>query len=257
MLDAERRQRIVALVERDNGATVGQLSKQFGVSDATVRRDLLHLSQRGLIERAHGGAAPRRGRHLHGLPEPPLLKRALVETEAKRRIAAAAAATVVDGETIIVAGGTTTAEMAGHLAERRRLTVLTNALNIALLLAPHPGLTVIVLGGAVRQTELTMHGSLAEDALVNLRAAKLFYGTPALHAGHGLSVHNLAEAQTDRALMAAAEQVVVLADHTKFGQITTMRVAPIARVHRVITDLQAPAEEVAILREHGVIVDLV
>lgn len=257
MLDTERRQQIVAHVEQSSGVTVGQLSARFGVSEATVRRDLLYLSRRGLIERAHGGAVPRRVRHVQGLPEPPLLKRSSLQAKAKQRIGEAAAAHAAAGDTIIIAGGTTTAEMCAHLADRQGLTVLTNALNVAMLLVPHQGVTVIVLGGILRHSELTMVGALPEDALENLRAAKLFIGIPALHVDYGLSSDNLVEASTDRALVAAAGEVIVLADHTKFGKMATVRVAPVSRVRRVITDAQAPSADVATLRTQHVLVDLV
>ena len=257
MLDAERRHQIVALVEQGNGVTVAELRDRFGVSEATVRRDLAQLSKRGLIERAHGGAAPRRARRPQALAEPPLLKRAALQQEAKRRIGRAAASYVEDGDTIIVSGGTTTAEMVPHLVERRGLTVITNALNVAMLLAPHHNVTVVVPGGQLRHSELTLVGSLTEEALENLRATKMFMGIPAIHVDYGFSADNVAEVSSDRALLAAAQEVTVLADHTKFGRAATVRVAPVRRARRVITDSEAPVADLAALREQQVLVDVV
>lgn len=148
MLGAGRRQEIVEIVEQNNGATVAELSKLFGVSRATVRRDLTRLGHQGLIERAHGGAAPNlRGRAL-GFPEPPMLKRASLQAQEKRWIGRAAAKHVEDGDVAIISGGTTTAQMIPHIAQRQELTIITNALNIASLLASYPNISVIVLGGA-------------------------------------------------------------------------------------------------------------
>ncbi len=257
MLDAERRQQIVTFIEQHNGATVGDLSKRFAVSEATVRRDLMQLSKRGLIERAHGGAAPRRHRHAPGFPEPPLLKRAALQAEEKHRIGLAAAKYVEDGDTVIIAGGTTTPKMIPHLADRRRLTVITNTLNIATQLAAYPNITVIVLGGVLRHSELSMLGLIMEHALDNLRADKLFMGTPAVHVDYGFSADDMAEMESDQALMNIAREIIVLADHTKFGRIATIRVAPVKRVHRVITDRNVAREDVELLRDQGVVVEVV
>lgn len=256
MLDVERRQQIVAYIEERNGATVAQLSARFGVSEATARRDLGTLSRRGLIERAHGGAVPRRQRHDQGFPEPPIVERARVMVEEKRRIGEAAARQVRDGETILIAGGTTTAHLIPFLAERVDLTVITNSLSIAGLLAPHQGIGVIMLGGVLRHSELSLLGALAEDALENLRADTLFMGSPAVHVDYGLSADDMAEAQTDRALIAAARENVVLADRTKFGRVATVRVATIAQVRRIVTDAGIAADHLAALREQGIVVDV-
>ncbi len=256
ILDAERRQQIVALVDESSGLTVAELSARFGVSPATIRRDLLQLSRRGLVERAHGGAA-RRVRGEAGIPEPPLLTRAALNADEKRRIGAAAAAHVRDGETILISSGTTTAQMIPYLADRTRLTVITNALNIVLLLATCPHITVIVLGGVLRHSELTLLGSLAEDALENLRADKLFMGSPAIHIGYGISAENLAESRSDQMLMSSSREVIVLADHSKFGRVATVRVAPIKELGRVITTRGLDLASIASLQEQGLVVELV
>lgn len=256
VLDAERRQQIVAYVDQHQGATVANLSEQFGVSEATIRRDLMQLSKRGLIQRAHGGAIPWRVRHVEGFPEPPILDRAAVLTEEKRRIGRLAARLVEDGDTIMIAGGTTTAHMIPDLAERSRLTVVTNNLNVASLLAPLTHITVIMIGGVLRHSELSLLGALTEDALENLRVEKLFIGSPAIHIDYGLSADDPAEVQTDRALMAAAREIIVLADHTKFDRIRTIRVIPMGRVSRVVTDSGIAAEQVTALEAFNIPVDV-
>lgn len=256
LLDTERRQRVVAHIEAREGATVAELSERFGVSEATARRDIVLLSRQGLVERAHGGAVPRRIRHTPGVAEPPILERASLQAEEKRRIGGAAARHVRDGETIIVNGGTTTEPMIPHLAERRNLTVITNALNIANGLTAYPAITAILLGGVLRHSSFSLLGLLAEEALANLRADTLFMGIPAIHVDHGLSADDMAEAQMDRAIMAAAREVIVLADHTKFGRVATVRVGPLAGVRRIVTDDGAPPPQVAALRERGIAVDL-
>lgn len=256
MLDTGRRQQMVHLIEKNNGATVVELSKWFGVSEATVRRDLLQLSQQGLIERAHGGATPRSQGRYRGFPEPPILKRASLQAEEKKQIGKAASRCVEDGDVIIVSGGTTTAQMVPHLAERRELTIITNALNITSLLARYSNIEVIVLGGVLRHSEFSMLGVLTEDVLRNLRADKLFMGTPAIHVDYGLSADDMTEVQSDRSLLASVRYINVLADHTKFGKIATIRQAPMERVYRVVTDSGVPDEDVVALRDLGVEVEV-
>ncbi len=256
VLDAERRQQMVSFVEDRNGATVAQLSERFGISEATARRDLTQLSRRGLVVRAHGGAIPRRLRHVEGFPEPPIQERASVMANEKRRIGRAAAALVEDGDTILIAGGSTAAAMIPHLAERSRLTVMTNNLNVASLLAAYPRITLILLGGMLRHSELSLLGILPEDALKNLRADKLFIGSSAIHVAYGLSADDMAEVQTDRALVASAREITVVADRTKFGRVRTARVVAMGEVFRVVTDTGTPEEQIQALREQGIVVEV-
>lgn len=251
-LDADRRQQLVAYVDQVQRATVPELSRRFGVSEATIRRDLVQLSRRGLLERAHGGAVPRRFRHGEAFPEPPILDRAALLTEEKRRIGRAAAETVEDGETILITGGTTTAHVVPHLAGRVGLTVITNNLNIANLLAPLPQITVVMIGGVLRHSELSLLGAITEDGLRNLRAQRLFIGSSAIAVDYGLSADDLAEVQTDRAIMAVCRHITVLADHSKFGRVRTVRVIPMERIDCVVTDRGTEAEHLAALRELGV-----
>lgn len=257
MLDVERRQQMVAFVEQNEGATVAELKDRFGVSDATVRRDLIQLSKQGFLERGHGGAVPRRLRRSQGLPELPVLERSSLRVEEKRRIGQAAARHVEDGDVIIVSGGTTTAEMVPYLVGRRDLTVITNALNVASLLAPHQNIKTIVSGGILRHSEMSMLGALMEDAMSNLRADKLFMGSPAVHVDYGFSADDMTEVESDRDIMASAKEITVMADHTKFGKVAMMRVAPVERVRRIITDSGVSGATVAALREQGIEVEAV
>jgi len=256
MLDVERRQRVADFIERHGRATVDELSRHFGVSAATARRDLGQLSRLGVIERAHGGAISKQVRHDHGLSEPPVPRRSALQIEEKRRIGRAAAGRVRDGDVVIISAGTTTAEMVPHLAGRQSVTVLTNALNVAHALTGHREITVVVLGGVLHHDQLSVSGALTEDALKNLRADKLFMGTPALHVDHGLSAADLSEAQGARALLAVANDVFVLCDHTKFGRVATMRIAALESIGCVITDDGTAGADVDALRARDVEVEL-
>jgi DeoR family transcriptional regulator of aga operon len=257
MLDIERRQKMVAFIEQNDGATVGELSRRYSVSEATVRRDLIQLSKDGLVERGHGGAAPRRLRRSQGLPELPVLERAGLRVSEKRAIGRAAARYVEDGDVILINGGTTTAEMVPFLGTVRDVTAITNGLNIASLLAPLTSIKTVITGGVLRNSELSMLGALTEDALHNLRADKLFMSSPAIHVDYGFSADDMLEVESDRNMMASAKEIIILADHTKFGNTAMMRVAPIERVRRIITDSGTSREVVAACEEQGVEVEVV
>jgi DeoR/GlpR family transcriptional regulator of sugar metabolism len=258
MLDVERRQRMLALIEQQSHATVAELSAAFGVSEATTRRDLLHLVRDGLIERAHGGAVAKNViRYDPGVPEPPLFSRAPLQAVEKNLIGQAAAHHVKNGDVLIISAGTTTAAMIPYLSDFQGLTVITDALNIAMALVPYRHITTIILGGVLRHAEAATSGSLMEDVLKDLRADTLFVGTPAIHAEYGLSADDLTSAQTTRALSAAANELIVLCDHTKFGKVAMMRVVPTQRLGLVITDAGTSSSDVTALRAQGVRVEVV
>jgi DeoR/GlpR family transcriptional regulator of sugar metabolism len=252
-LNAERQQLILALINERGRATVEQLSEHFGVSEATIRRDLEKLTDLGTVRRARGGALALPAAD----PEPPIVRRAGDHAEAKQRIGRAAAELVRDGETIFLGSGTTTQEVARHLGGRRGLKVITNALNVANVLAASPEVSTIIVGGLLRNSELSMVGYLAEQALQELRADKVIMGIRALSVEHGLTNELGPETSTDRAIVRAAPELIVVADHSKLGRVANVNVAPISAVHTLVTSEQAPPEIVEELRRLGLRVDCV
>jgi len=226
---------------------VSELSRALGVSLSTVRRDLEALEKMELIRRVHGGAV-----RMDSRDEPPLVYRAAQNADTKRRIGEAAAGLVQDGETVIILDGTTTEAMIPFLASKAGITVITNAINIAYRLSRYPQISCIVLGGWLSHPELSLLGHLTEQAMQDLSAAKLFRGIFGISASHGLTGTYPPEVQTQRFIMGAAQQIIVLADHSKFGQMGPVRLVPIQSVSIVVTDSLAPADEVAALRAHGI-----
>lgn len=250
---AERRQeQLLAYLARHRSAQVSELSGVFGVSMSTVRRDLQEMEERDLVRRVHGGALLITDRA--ALKEPAIVLRTLEHADQKRRIGHAAADLVHDGATIIVTGGTTTEAMVPHLAARTGLTVVTNALNIAQGLTAHRHVDVVVLGGWLRHAESTLLGHLTTQALADLHADQIFYGTFGLDVANGLTGTSIREVQTDRALIAAARELIVLADHSKFAQSGPSRVVPLDAVARVVTDTGAPVSAIEALRAREIAV---
>jgi DeoR/GlpR family transcriptional regulator of sugar metabolism len=247
MLSVERHQQILEQVLSKKSVRVNDLSDFLDVSVATIRRDLSQMEEKGLIQRVHGGAIL-----VEDAEEPPILQRKSKQAEFKRRIGIAAADLVADNETIIITSGTTTEAMVPFLTGKSGLTVITNAVNIANLLTRYPHISVIVLGGWLRHTEFSILGYLTDQALQDLHADKLFHGIFGLDPEFGLTGTDMQEVQTDRKILSAARQLIILADHTKFGVIGQIRLAPVEKVNTIITDDQTPEHFVRALREKGV-----
>jgi DeoR family transcriptional regulator of aga operon len=253
LLKVERQSRINKIVEERGRVTVQELSEFFGVSEATIRRDLEELDGRGWIRRTHGGAL----RLERAVKEPPVLQRFSEQSEEKTRIGKDAASLVREGETIFLGSGTTVLEIAQHLPHDLRLTVITNSLPIANELAGHTNVDMIVIGGMLRQSELSMVGHIAEQAVCEFRADRVFMGMRAIDTSHGFTNDYLPETMTDRAILSVAPQVIVVADHSKFGRVSTVLVAPVTAAHMIITDLATPEEVVSELEGLGIVVRLV
>jgi DeoR/GlpR family transcriptional regulator of sugar metabolism len=248
MVTLQRQHRIVKYIQERKEATVLELSEHFGISVATVRRDLQRLDEEGQVQRVHGGALSA-GR---AAPEPSVLQRMADNAADKRAIGRAAADLVMDGETVFVGSGTTTVEVARSLALRHNLTVVTNALNIANVFAGNPDVTLILLGGLLRHSELSLIGHLTEQSMKELHTDKVLMGMRAVSAHYGLSNDYLPETLTDRAIMGLASEIIVVADHTKLGKVSTVWVAPISSIHTVVTDSGACSEQLDLFRQAGV-----
>lgn len=252
MLAERRQEQLFSYIARHRSAQVSELSSILGVSMSTVRRDLQEMEERDLVRRVHGGALLIADHF--PLQEEEIVQRTLDHAEQKRRIGNVAADLVRNGSTIIITGGTTTEAMIPHLATKTGLTVITNALNIAQGLIAHPAIDVIVLGGWLRHAEATLLGHLTMQALADVRADQIFYGIFGIDVEAGLTGTSIREVQTDRALIAAARELIVLADYSKFSQSGPSRVMPIDAVTTVVTDTGVPSEALQALHTRGITV---
>jgi DeoR family transcriptional regulator, aga operon transcriptional repressor len=247
----ERLGRILELLGRDGTVAVGDLAAELGVSDATVRRDLQALGDQRLLERSHGGAVA------HGTAHELPVRYRTGRSDEKRRIARAAAELVTDGLAIALTGGTTTTEVARVLAGRQGLTVVTNALNIAVELAVRPNLKLIVTGGVARSTSYELVGALADATLRGLYVDLAFVGVDGVDANRGLTTQNEVEAATNRALMDRAKRTVVVADASKLGRVAFAEIAGVERAEQLITNTGADEAQIERLRTAGLAVTLV
>jgi DeoR family transcriptional regulator of aga operon len=159
---------------------------------------------------------------------------------------------VANGESVFIGSGSTTAYVARHLVDREDLTVVTNALNIATELATAAGVTVVVTGGLMRASELSLVGHITEQALREVRVDKVIMGMRAISLEAGMTNDYLPEVMTDRTIIEMAPELVVVADHTKFGTVASAYLAPIERITTLVTDSETDAETLARLQGMGI-----
>jgi DeoR/GlpR family transcriptional regulator of sugar metabolism len=244
----ERQRRILSRLKREGQLSVGEIVRQFSVSAATARRDLESLAAQGKAQRVHGGViaidqAP---------PELPILEREAEQEDEKRRIGEAAARRVADGETIFLGSGTTVLEVARALRGRTGLTVITNSLPVVNMLSGLREVTVICLGGMLRDSELSFIGHITEQALAEVHAARVFIGTRGLSLEHGLTNDYLQETLTDRAILKTGGEVIIVADHTKVNRVATAMLAPLSAIQSFVTDAQADPAFLKLLKKKGI-----
>jgi DeoR family fructose operon transcriptional repressor len=244
---AERQQAIAALARQEGRVEVISLADTLDVTTETIRRDLIALERRGLLVRVHGGAIPvdRLGY------EPAVAVRAAVLTAEKEAIAKRALEEIPDEGSVLLDAGTTTLRIAGLLPVDRELTVVTNSLPHATILATLPNVTLHFVGGRIRPRTLAAVDEAAQAFLQGVFADVAFIGTNGISVRRGLTTPDRSEAAVKRAFIAAARRTVVVADHTKFGTDCFSCFAALSDVDAIITDPGIDARLVAELEQAG------
>jgi DeoR/GlpR family transcriptional regulator of sugar metabolism len=243
------------MVRKRGAVSIVDLSERLEVSEATIRRDLTKLEQKGLLKRTYGGAVARRVSSL----DTPFDVREQHHVAEQRAIALAAANLVRKGETIFLDAGTTIAQLAHALRDRSDLTVITNSERVMNELYDCSGVTVVVTGGELRSLsglpakgDICMVGPIAEEVLRHFRPSKAFLGTVGITLREGMSNTNLPQSQVKRLVTQISEEVILLTDHTKFGHVSYSIVSPVDVLDKVITDHGVSSEDKAALEERGI-----
>jgi DeoR/GlpR family transcriptional regulator of sugar metabolism len=244
VLAAQRRELILEAVRTGRGAGVVELAQSLDVSEMTVRRDLAHLAGERKLTRVRGGAVSQR-------EEPPFAEIAVERLAEKERVGRAAAALVRDGQAVMIDIGTTTLQLARHL-HGRDLTVITSNLAAIEELLPDESIELVVLGGAVRRNYRSLVGVLAEDALRQLHADVSFLGASGIRDDLAVMDTTMVEVPIKRGMIAAARQVVLLADAMKFSMGGVVRICGPDELDVVVTDAGEDEPGVAALRDAGV-----
>jgi DeoR/GlpR family transcriptional regulator of sugar metabolism len=246
-LAAQRQTQILERLRLDGAVRVSGLAGTLGVSPMTIRRDIDELASRGLCRKVHGGAT----RALNAAEEPGFEAKSHTHTPVKQALAQAAADLVEPGQAVAISAGTTTFWLAQRLAQRagpEGLTVVTNSLPAAETLAGGGAAGQTLLTGGTCTPSQALVGPLAEQAIGAMRFDWLFLGVHGMDPDAGFTTPNLAEAATDRAFVAAAAKVAVLADASKWGLTALARIAPISAADRIFTDPSIPAAAAKKLR---------
>jgi len=253
VLNEERRRAILEILEREGRVLVTELSEQFKTSQVTVRKDLEVLHEQRHLHRTHGGALPAR----EGATEDPTLReKEQLHRKEKLHIAAAAARMVNEGQVVILDSGTTTTAIARALRHFKKLTIITNAVNIAAELAGTP-IDVILTGGTLRKNSFSLVGPIAEETLRHLSADLLFLGVDGFDVHYGLSTPNLLESKVNRVMVEVAKRTVVVCDSSKFGRRSLSLIVPTSAVQQVITDHSVSKSDLRALKKAGTEVTLV
>ncbi|HEX3427286.1 MAG TPA: DeoR/GlpR family DNA-binding transcription regulator [Candidatus Limnocylindrales bacterium] len=234
MLARQRQTLILERVRGDGGVRVAELARDLGVSDMTVRRDLEVLHSRGLIEKVHGGATALPGSALF---EPGFAAKSSLQEAEKEAIADAAVGLIVPGTAIGVSAGTTTYALARRLVDIPGLTVVTNSVPVADVLhrAGRSDQTIILTGG-VRTPSDALVGPFAVAALRTVHLDQVFMGVHGMDPRSGYTTPNVLEADTDRALLASARRLIVVADSSKWGVIGISSIARLDEADTLVTD---------------------
>ena len=244
----ERRKKIEEILNDKEVVKVGELMELFDVSIETVRRDLEYLEDQGLLRRVYGGAVLPQPKAL----EPSYASREIKHFEEKNAIGRTAVEYVQDNDVIAIDIGTTTLEFAKALVGKRKVTVLTNSMQIAMVLSEDSNIRVIMLGGEVRSGEFSVSGFLAGNNMKSFNTEKLFLGAGGLSVSKGITDYHMEESNLRRIAIDNTQKVIVLTDHSKIGVAAMNKVCEIDMLDVLITDSQADEQFVHKVQELGV-----
>lgn len=248
MLLNQRREKILELIQEDGQAKVANLSRLFKVTEVTIRQDLERLEKDGLIVREHGGAylknanANVRNLTLQNQDHP----------EEKVMIARKAVEFIHAGDTIILDSGSTTTEIAKLLVGYSNLTVITNALNIAIILGAELGINIVVTGGEFKAPTLSLTGQKAADFFQNLHVDKLFLATAGIALKSGLTYPGISDICVKRAMIESANEIYLVADSSKIGKSAFASLGALSLIDYLITDSSVKEEDIEWLKNHDV-----
>jgi DeoR family transcriptional regulator of aga operon len=252
---ADRYELILQELLRDGEVLVETLARELHVSSATIRRDLSELERQGLLRRNHGGAAPvapmlyEAFRHVSSFQE-----QGQICAAEKRRIGLMAAGLITDGSIIAIGAGTTTTQVARSIRHRKGITVLTNAVNIAMELSHLPDIKVCMTGGFLSGDWFALVGDMAQRNAAEVFVDKAFIGVDGVHAEQGLTTNYPDQAAIHRLMMKQARQRIVVADHRKIGVTGTSLIWPTVEVDVLVTDKAATEESTAPFAEKKITV---
>jgi DeoR/GlpR family transcriptional regulator of sugar metabolism len=248
VLTTQRKQLLLNRLKAEGQVVAKMISAELNLSEDTIRRDLRELAHDGLLQRVHGGALP---------ASPAIVDfsgRESVASEEKRAIGCAAAAMVRPGQVVILDGGTTARELARHLSPSLHATIVTHSPTIAVALASHPGVEVVLIGGRLFRHSVVSVGAAAIESISHIRADVYFMGVTGIHAERGLSTGDFEECHVKRALMNAAAETIVLASPEKLNTASPYVIAGVKEIDGMVVSASVPDEMLAPYRDLKVVI---
>jgi DeoR/GlpR family transcriptional regulator of sugar metabolism len=249
VLTAQRKKLILARLVQDGQVIAKELAVEWDVSEDTIRRDLRGLAARGRLQRVHGGALPA------SLADGDLRVRESVSVREKVALGRTAAAMVQSGQVVILDGGTTAIQVARHLAPGLKATLITHSPNVAVELAAHPGIEIVMLGGRLFRHSMVNVGAALIDAASKVRADAYFMGVTGVHPKAGLSTGDAEEAAVKRALHERSAETIVLASSEKLLAASAFVIAPLSEAAAVVVPASTPPRTISLIRACGVRVE--
>jgi DeoR family transcriptional regulator of aga operon len=240
MLKNERDKEILRQLIQDGEVTVEQLAERFKKSHATIRRELSYLDGAGLLRRTHGGAI-----QIEPMLYEPFSRlssfaaREQMQAAEKRRIGLAAAEMIKDGKIVALSAGTTTTQVGRSIHHRKRITIVTNAINIAMELSHRVDLKIILTGGFLNKNYFALTGPSGIASVNQMFYDQAFISVDGIHPEHGLTSDSPELGAVNRAIIQQSRKTVVVADHTKFGKVGKTLIAPVEKVDLIVTDKTA------------------
>jgi len=251
----ERRALIMRLLEQKDEVLVTELSRETGISEVTIRKDLTILQNRNLLVRTRGGAMRKPVENENG--DTAIDRKRMFNIKDKERIGEEAAKMIKDGDYIMLDSGTTTLEVARHLDNFNHLHIVTNAMNIAVELMNYKRFEIVLLGGNVRTNSQSTVGPLALSVLRNFNRYKLFLGVDSFSLENGVSTPSLEEALLNQIMVQQAAKVIAVFDSSKFNKRSFVHVADAKELDCIVTDRAIPVGMASKLKAEGVEVRIV
>lgn len=251
---AERHKYILEQLKKNGYVKVQELSEDLGVSEVTIRKDLKQLESRKLLSRNHGSAS----KLTSIISDKHIDEKEKINTDEKFRIAKAALSLIESQDKIIIASGTTLLALASEMVhDETEVTVITSSIKVSLTLCQNPNIDIIQLGGMMRKNAVSVVGNYAEMALESLSCNKLFLGVDGLDMDYGLTTSNMGEADINKKMISSSQEIIVLADSSKFTKRGFCKICDWDKIHHIITDTNAPAHIIEQIEERGIKVTLV
>lgn len=248
MLAIERRQKIMAMLNENKSVLVPELAKLFNVTEETIRRDLEKLEKEGLLKRTYGGAVLVENYNV----DIPFEFRNATNIEGKKQIALTLIKYIEDGDTLVMDSSTSALQVAKLLKTKKKITVITNSEQIINELKVFEDIKVISTGGTLRNRSLSLVGPIAENTLKSLNANKAIISCKGFDIEKGFTESNELEAQVKKMMIEIADQVYMIADHTKMNKTALVNIATLDDVDFIFTDKILPPSQENAIREKNV-----